>query len=209
MHKIWNIFSVYLESLVNNAVTTSHYTLLDSTTLVNNIFNACAWKEPSYILCDWTNRTMQFEVLRPNCDGWSNRLGCHPAQWKFIFGETCFFQIKCRKYPWEWRHTIYPNGWKTSTTVHGVTSQTTVLIKYMNYLFRLWLLPTNPIISSMNKILQGTQEFVFHRISVHLHYNILVKSNGYEGISLQQVRVWYAATQTSWCAFTLTAIKSV
>jgi len=39
----------------------------------------------------------------------------------------------------------------------------------------------------MTKILQGTQPFVFHRIPVHLHYNTLVKSNGYEGISLRHV----------------------
>ena len=37
------------------------------------------------------------------------------------------------------------------------------------------------------KILQGTQPSLFHRIPVHLHYNTLVKFNGYEGVSLQHV----------------------
>ena len=157
------------------------------------------------------HRTMQFEVFRTNhgwidgwMDGWSNRRGCHPAQWKFLFGETCFFQLK---YPCKWRHTIPPNGWKTSTTAHGVTSQT-VLLKYKNCLFRLWLIPTNSTVPSMTKILQGTQPFVFHRIPVHLQYNTLVKSNGYEGISVQQVKICYAPTQVHRRAFTLTSITS-
>jgi len=33
--------------------------------------------------------------------------------------------------------TIPPNGWKTSTTLHDITSQTTVLLKNKNCLFRL------------------------------------------------------------------------
>ena len=71
--------------------------------------------------------------------------------------------------------------------IYTQNGSTTVLLKYNNCLFRLWLVPTNPTISSMTKILQGTQPFVFHRIPVHLHYNTLVKSNGFEGISLQHV----------------------